>query len=329
VLRRLMDVRAASIPSTVLLAVGVLALEVLFVVNYVGGWHDPQPHQVPIDVAGPSLVARPFSEVLDGSGAFASRLVGSERQAREDIDQRRAYAALVVTRPVDRLLVADASGPFAPQVIVQGVTRAEAQAGRPLAVEHVHRTAPGDPRSLTSFYLVVSWVVGGYLLAVLIAVARGMASATPWLGLLRVAGFAAYAVVSGILGAVIVGPVLGALDSNLVWLGLIGMLIVAGSALATAGLESVLGVAGTGLAIVVLVIVGNPSSGGPVEPPLLPTFWRDLNPYTLPGAATTAIRNWAYFDGNATQGALLVMGGYAVIGALLTVLAPLLHRGTR
>jgi hypothetical protein len=46
------------------------------------------------------------------------------------------------------------------------------------------------------------------------------------------------------------------------------------SGAATAGIQAAAGPAGTGIVILVFVILGNSASGGPFARPLLPGLWR-------------------------------------------------------
>jgi hypothetical protein len=64
---------------------------------------------------------------------------------------------------------------------------------------------------------------------------------------------------------------------------------------------------GTGVAILIFVVLGNPASSGPVATRLLPGFWRAIGPYLPSGAGTDLVRNIAYFGGNATTRPLLAL----------------------
>jgi hypothetical protein len=96
---------------------------------------------------------------------------------------------------------------------------------------------------------------------------------------------------------------------------------MAAVALATAALQTVLGPPGTLVVVVLFVIFGAPAAGGSVPLSFLPGFWRTFGPYLPAGAATTAIRNTLYFDGNAIGKALLVLVAYLVVGAIVTLSA--------
>jgi hypothetical protein len=66
------------------------------------------------------------------------------------------------------------------------------------------------------------------------------------------------------------------------------------------------------------VIVGNPSAGGAYGWPLLPGFWAAVGPWLPPGAATDAIRGAVYFGNAAITRDLLVLGGYALAGLVVS-----------
>jgi hypothetical protein len=97
------------------------------------------------------------------------------------------------------------------------------------------------------------------------------------------------------------------------------VLTVAGVGSATVALQGLLGVAGTGVAILVFVVLGNPSAGGAAAPELLPGFWRQLGPLIPPGAATSAVRSVVYFPDGSLGGPLLVLLGWLVAGTLAAV----------
>jgi hypothetical protein len=72
-------------------------------------------------------------------------------------------------------------------------------------------------------------------------------------------------------------------------------------------LQSLVGILGTGIAILLFVVLGNPASGGPYATTLLPDIWRTIGPYLPTGAGGDLMRNIAYFDGDATGRPLLVL----------------------
>lgn len=128
-------------------------------------------------------------------------------------------------------------------------------------------------------------------------------------------------IVGGLGGAVIVGPVLGALPGSVMALWGLGALVTFAVGAATLALQGLFGIVGIGLAILIVVVAGNPSAGGAFPLPMLPPFWKAIGPALPPGAGTWVARSIAYFEGNATTGALLVLSAWAAAGIVITLLA--------
>jgi hypothetical protein len=69
----------------------------------------------------------------------------------------------------------------------------------------------------------------------------------------------------------------------------IGALTIFAGGAATAGIQAAAGPAGTGLVILVFVILGNSASGGPFARPLLPGLWRPIGGVRRRGRAPTSL----------------------------------------
>ena len=112
----------------------------------------------------------------------------------------------------------------------------------------------------------------------------------------------------------------GPLRGHFPALALAGILVCFAVGNLAVGLQAALGVLGTGTAILLFVVLGNPSSGGPFSTELLPGFWRTIGPWLPTGAGVDLIRNIAYFDGHATGRPIVVLLGWMVLGILLAAL---------
>lgn len=310
----------SPISLTALLLVGVLFVELAMIGSYVGALHEPEPHDVPIAIVGPPTLTLPAAQTIgERSGdSFELRIGSDPAAAREAIDDRDVFAALLVGARGDRLLVASAASALIAEDLPAQLRAAEPP-GRTLRVTDVKPLPPSDPRGISPFYLMVGWLVGGYLGATILGLARGGAARSPRLAALRMVALAVYAVASGVLGTLIVQQAVGALEGETLALIGVGTLLVFATGAATSALQSLLGIAGTALAIVLFVAIGNPASGGVFAAELLPHPWQDIGALLPPGAGTTLVRNVIYFDGSAVGGALLVLAAYAVVGALITV----------
>jgi ABC-type multidrug transport system permease subunit len=86
-------------------------------------------------------------------------------------------------------------------------------------------------------------------------------------------------------------------------------------------LQSLFVIIGIGLAVLVFVVLGNPSAGGVYPPPLMPAFWRAIGAWIPNGAGTDVARSIAYFGGTNIGVPLLVLFVWALIGILVTLIA--------
>ncbi|ANZ19573.1 hypothetical protein SNOUR_31660 [Streptomyces noursei ATCC 11455] len=324
------EVKSAVTTRAALLVIGVLGLMVAFITSYAGAFHHPKPDRVPLGVVAPAQVRAELVRTLDRlpGAPLDPRPVASEQAARRRIEDRTLDAALLVDPrgTTDRLLVASGGGASLSQAVEAVVTAAEKQRQRTVRTEDVVPADAGDGRSLSSFYLVVGWCVGGYLCAAILAISAGARPANRQRAVIRLAALALYAIAAGLAGALVVGPVLGALPGSLFGLWGLGALTVFAVGATTLAFQGLLGIIGIGLAILVIVVFGNPSAGGAYPYPLLPPFWRAIGPALPPGAGTWAARSIAYFRGQALTGPLLVLSAWAVGGALVTVVLATLHR---
>jgi hypothetical protein len=180
---------------------------------------------------------------------------------------------------------------------------------------------PGDPQGLSALYLTLSWVFGGYFCAVATGMTGGMAYPNARRAALRVLLFAGYAVVVGVLGATVAGTLTGVSDGRFAALASAGALLVLAVATATAGLQAHLRAAGTLLALVAFIFIGNPSSGGIVPMEFLPDFWQTVGPWLPNAAGFTVIQNIVYFEGNAIREASILLAAYVLAGVGLMVAA--------
>ncbi|MER6391994.1 DUF3533 domain-containing protein [Streptomyces sp. NPDC059382] len=328
----LAEVKDAVTARAALLVLGVLALQLAFITSYIGAFHHPVPSEIPLAVAAPARgVADRYAERLDTlpGAPLDAHAVKDADTALARVRDREVDGALIVdpSGKTDELLVASGAGASLSQAVEEVVGRAEKAAGRSVRFRDVAPAARGDARGLSSFYLVVGWCVGGYLCAAILAISAGARPANSARAVIRLGVLLVYSIVAGLLGAVIAGPVLGALSGNIAALWGLGTLVVFAVGALTLALQGLAGVVGIGLAILLVVVLGNPSAGGAYPYPLLPPFWRTIGPALPPGAGTYAARSIAYFRGNGAGGPMLVLAGWALLGSAVTLACAMFHKG--
>lgn len=326
--------RDAIAPRTLLLGVGVLLLQLGFILSYIGAFHSPTPHHVPVTVVAPAQASGQIIDELNG-------LPGEPVVATASPDENTARAALrtdqtsgvYVFNPAgteDRLLVASGGGTAVSGALEQIFSKVAASQQRTVAVEDVVPLLPGDSRGLSGFYLVIGWVVGGYLFASMLGIAKGSRPATFPRAVWRLGATVPYSLLSGFGGALVAEPVLHAMNGHFWSIAGIGTLVTLSASTVTIALQTLFGVIGIGLTVVIFVILGNPSAGGAYQPVVLPPFWRAISSLLPNGAGTDAIRRIVYFDGHGIAHAVVVLVCWILGGVLVTLIgAAVMHRGSR
>lgn len=325
------EIADAVTPRAFAIVVGVLLLQLGFVLSYVGAFHSPKPQRIPVAVVAPASKAPALAANLNrlGGHPLSATVVGSEAAAARRIREGSLSGALVInTRgDTDRLLVASGGGSSVVTAVQEVFQKVEASQHRKVTSTDLVPLQAGDARGLSGFYLVIGWMVGGYLVASALGVTVGARPATLRRAAIRLGALVPYAVLSGLGGALIIGPVLGALNGHLLALWWLGALIVFASAAATTAFQVLLSTIGIGVAVLLFVVLGNPSAGGAFQPTLVPPFWRAIA-YALPnGAGTDTVRRIVYFGSHGIGGHLLVLALWAVTGSAVALVgAHLFHR---
>lgn len=330
VLERLLD----AVPlRTILLGLGVLALQMGFIVSYVGAFHQPSPRDIAVAVVAPNQARSQVVQKLDAIDGHPIEPVayadaGAARSALRE-DRVTGVYVLDAQGKKDRMEVASAGGTSAADAATRVMTQVTASQGRSLDVTDVLPPQRGDARALSGFYLVVGWLVGGYLMASAVGVAKGAKPATLPRTLLRMGAMVPYCVLSGLLGAVAVDPLLGALTGHFMAIWGVGVLVSLAASLVTIGLQALFGIVGIGLAVVFFVILGNPSAGGAYQPEVMPPFWAAIHSWLPNGAGVEAIRRVVYFGAADVAGRLWVLVAWIVGGVLLALAGSALIRRCR
>jgi hypothetical protein len=293
-----------------------LVLTLAFAFSYVGAFHDPTPHQVPVAVVGPPEVAAQ----LDGvpGDPLDTRPASSRPDALSQIDDRDVYGAY--DAPTNRLIVASADNRATAVALEETFNRIAAAEGQPAPrVTDVKPLPPKDPNGTAAFYAVIAWVFGGYIASTLIGLIGSPRDPSRRRAAARLGALAGFSIVAGILSVVILHASFDVFSGHVVALCAIATLTIFASGAATAGIQAALGEAGTALVILVFVILGNAASGGPFARPLLPGFWSTIGGVLPPGASVDLARSALFFDGARIAGPILVLMGWAALGPVLAL----------
>jgi hypothetical protein len=307
--------RAALSPENrsllIVLAV-VLAIAFAFVVSNVAANHQPEPHSLPVGIVGSPQVTDPVAGQLelDDPGAFKVISYSSPEAARTAILDRQVYGAFV-PGPAPSLLVASAASLPAEDVLRQTFEAVTRSQGQTLAVHDVAPLPPSDSAGATSFSAILSLTIVGILGSTLIYTVAGRRPVY-----VRLAATVALGVGAGLMAALATNVVVDAFHDNFLGVWSVATLFVLAVALPISAFQTLLGLPGTAFGLIAFLVVGTPASGGGSAPELLPGFWRAVSQLLPPGAAITSMRDVVYFDGHRAGGTLVVLGIYAILGAI-------------
>ncbi|GAA2311701.1 DUF3533 domain-containing protein [Streptomyces hawaiiensis] len=266
------------------------------------------PRDLPLGVAGPPAAAAQVERQLERhEGAFEIHRYADEAAARDAIEDRSVYGAVVVTPRGPELLTASAAGPAVAQFLQQAVAQQAAAQGTQVETVDVVPTPAGDPRGAVLNAAVLPLALAGIAAGVVVTLLglRGGRAALALVG--------ASALV-GVVAAGIAHSWLGALGGS--WWTEAGALALSTLAVggAVAGLAALIGPAGTGLGAALVMLIGNPFSGATSAPQMLPEPAGAIGQWLPPGAGTSLLRSVSYFDGAAATGPALTLTWWAALG---------------
>ncbi|WLW56744.1 ABC transporter permease [Streptomyces sp. YU58] len=281
------------------------------------------PRDLPLGVAGPDrAVAQVEQRLEQREGAFEIHRYADEAAAREAIEDRTVYGAVVVTAQGPELLTASAASPVVAQLLQQAVAQQAAAEGTQLRTVDVVPAPEADPRGAALNASVLPLALAGIAAGAVVTLLglRGLRAATALVGA---------AALVGVVAAAIAHSWLGVLTGD--WwaeAGTFGLTTLAIGA-AVAGLAALLGTAGIGLAAATVMLIGNPFSGAPSAPQMLPEPAGTIGQWLPPGAGTTLLRSVSYFDGAAATGPVLTLAWWAALGLGAVLLGSALAKRSR
>ncbi|ANS63624.1 integral membrane protein [Streptomyces lincolnensis] len=278
------------------------------------------PRDLPLGVAGPAQAVTQVERQLEQhKGAFEIHRYADEAAARRAIEDRTVYGAVVVTAQGPELLTASAASPVVAQLLQQAVAEKAATEGTQVRTVDVVPAPEGDPRGSALNASVLPLAIAGIAAGALVTLLglRGPRAAATLVGAAALVGVVATAIAHSWLGVLTGGWWAEA--------GTFGLTTLAIGA-AVAGLAALIGTAGIGLAAATVMLIGNPFSGAPSAPRMLPEPAGTLGQWLPPGAGTTLLRSVSFFDGAAATGPALTLTWWAALGLGAVLLGGALGR---
>jgi hypothetical protein len=271
------------------------------------------PRHLPVGIVGTGRASEQVLTGLDRSdpGGFDVHRYADEASARAAIQHRDIYGAFAVSRGGITVLEASAASPSVAQLL--GTVGQHLGSSRP-AVSDVVPLSAGDPRGLVLPSALLPMTICGVIMASVIGLVLGFRPAWRQIMALIVvsaaAGLGAYLIAQGFLGAL-------PNEAVATWAAL--SLIVLAIGATTAGLIALIGAAGLGLGILLMIFIGNPFSGVTSAPELLPAPVGTIGQWLPPGAGASLLRSTAYFGGHGAAGHLTVLLVWIAAGLVAIV----------
>ncbi|MET9171272.1 ABC transporter permease [Streptomyces misionensis] len=317
------------LPATVLLLL-ISAAAGLFAGSYTYAMANPTPHSIPTAVTGAydQPPARRFIAGMERalSASLKVHPYDSRAAAVRAVEQQRVFA--VVDAPAHggsiTLDVSSASGATVAQVLGQAAASVSRATGTPVVLRDLKPLQKGDPRGLAIFYISLAAVVIGFIGAIQLSVHAKALNPME-----RIAFTAAYALLGGFTIAAVVDWWLHALRLPFMESWLILALTMFTSGMVFTMFNTLFGRWAMLPTWGLMVLLGNPSSGGAVSWPLLPSPLGAIGRWLPPGASVNAQHTAVYFRGDQHAFPFLVLAGWSVLGCAVFLIWRHRHPGGR
>ncbi|MQY09250.1 ABC-2 transporter permease [Actinomadura macrotermitis] len=263
----------------------------LFAGSYTYAMANPAPRHIPVAVTGDPARSAEVAAALDRAldSTLALHRYPSYAKARLAVEEQHEFAILRAEDGRASLDLSGAAGASVARLLAQAAQKSAV----PLTVRDIKPLQPTDPQGLAIFYISLAAVIIGFVGAIQLSVhARALNAGE------RIAFTLAYAALGGLAIALVVDPLLGVLKLPFreSW-GIISLTMFTSGMVFTMFNTLV-----RRWAMIptwgVMVLIGNPSSGGAVSWPLLPSPLGFIGRWLPPGASVNAQHTAIYFAGH-------------------------------
>ncbi|NEA58772.1 ABC transporter permease [Streptomyces sp. SID13666] len=317
--------RSPFLPAVVLVFI-VAAAAGLFAGSYCYAMANPTPHRIPTAVTGNSDKGEAFVAGMEKAlgASLVVRRYATYDQAVGAIEDQKAFA-IIELRPAEvRLDTSGAAGASVSRLLTAAAPKVGAVLGTPVTVRDIRPLQSTDPQGLALFYISLAAVIIGFVGAIQLSVhARALNAGE------RIAFTALYSALGGFVICAVVDWLLGVLDLPFAQSWLILALTMFTSGMVFTMFNTLVGrwamIPTWGL----MVLLGNPSSGGAVSWPLLPSPLGHIGRWLPPGASVNAQHNAIYFAGHQFVFPYLVLIAWSTVAVTVFTVWRNRHSGGR
>jgi hypothetical protein len=266
-----------------------LFLVSIMATTYISAEHLPVAHNLPWGVTGPSSLTTAVQKSTD----LEIHQYANQATLEQAPNQGAIYGGFV--SQANTVIVSQAASLKASLDLPVAYEKAAKAQGVQVRFLTINKLPPMDPEGVVPIVSVFVLLLAGYLGATM-AMQRTKTAARRW----RVAALFGYAVVAGLAIDLIAGPLLGGypnIGTNFWILWPEFVFLCFATALLAATLQSLIGPLGTLITLIVVVFLGNPSTGGANGVAYLPPFlavprWRAPAPQWAHPDTQHALPGW-------------------------------------
>ncbi|CAG6394774.1 ABC transporter permease [Streptomyces cocklensis] len=300
----------------------------LFAGSYTYAMANPTPRHIPTAVTGVPISEVKRAEFVAGMeealGASLQLHHYDSFAAAEGAVEAQKVFAILTAGATPHLYVSSASGASVAQLLAETAPMVGRSLGEPVTVSDINPLQKGDPRGLAIFYISLAAVILGFVGAIQLSVhARSLNPAE------RIAFIAGYSMLGGFAIAAVVDWGLGAVDLPFAESWLILALTLFTSGMVFTMFNTLVGRWAMLPTWGLMVLLGNPSSGGAVSWPLLPSLLGRIGRWLPPGASVNAQHTAVYFGGHQHAFPFVVLAGWAALSTAVFVVWRHRHPGGR
>lgn len=285
----------------------------IMAVAYLGGFHKPQPHAVPLAIVGPTQQVQPIATALSRAlGDKADvQIVATQQDAVHQIKDLRLTGAYLPGKTSATVLVSTMASDAGASAATQLLGPIAAEQGRPLTTREVTPVPPSDPIGQNAFFYLVALTVGSYATSIAIGAAGATRTMRVRTGLALGA-----AVVIASAGLFIARAAYGMFPGDLPPVWGLSLLYCAAVLLIGVGLHPVFGRFCTLVYSAVFVAVNFTTCGGVFPPYLQPAFFGWLHHFWIGAGFIESVDRVLYFPQVRVTGPLAILFGWLLFGVL-------------
>ena len=283
-----------------------------FCLCYIAAFHAPHPHDVPVAVVGSSSTADELQASLDEArpGVIDVRAYGSADDAEQAV---LAGHVAVAYDPADTTIYTASAHQYQVAALIPTtITPVLAAEGVTPTVTDLAPLPANDEYGTVSMYLMLSWCIGGYMVAMFIGLMGAPLRHRTRMTVIGVGGG-----VISLVTNVLAGPVIGAVDGHLVPLFFIAWAWIIAIGLAVNGISYFVGRFVALPAMIVFVFLSMPSSGAAYPAWFMPQPFAWLNAVVVGSGITEMLKRVLYGVGPGYGRGVTMMLCYAALGIVL------------